>query len=242
MIIKKLVDELNNGEVIFPTTINLALKIKKEVEDDDAGVAEVAKSVQKEPVLTAKTLRLANSTAYNQSGKEIVDISMAISKIGLDAVKMLVMTLIVRQMTGSKLPEFIKTMAAETWKRAAESAANAYLLAKQEKSNPNVAMSATLIKYLPEFYMLSRLGIDIDEKQINAERLAKLIEEHSHIVAGPLMKSLKTPSEIVSAVLDENEGVLARIIKNARNHEECTRSFKEAGIKDERDLIYASLC
>lgn len=242
MIIKKLVDELNNGEVIFPTTINLALKIKKEVEDEEAGIQEVAKSVQKEPVLTAKTLRLANSTAYNQSGKEIVDISMAISKIGLDAVKMLVMTLIVRQMTGNKLPDFIKGLATETWKKAAESAANAYLLAKQERANPNVAMTATLIRYLPDFYMLSRLGMDIDEKQVNAEKLSKLIEEHSHIVAGPLMKSLKTPSEIVSAVLNQDDGVLSRIINSARNHEECTRIFKESGIKDERDLIYTSLC
>lgn len=241
MTIKKLLDELNSGEVVFPTTLNLALKIKKDIENDDAGISDIAKSIQKEPVLTAKALRLANSAAYNNSGKEISDLNSAISKIGISAVKMLVMTLIVRQMMGNKFPDMIKSIAGDTWKMATESAANAHILAKLQSIQPAVAMTAGLMQYLPDFYILSRIGIDIDEKQTNKDKVISIIEESSVLILEPLLKSLKVPSEIASAIRGEENNPISEIIRKARMHEECLKEFKESGKKEERDLLIASL-
>lgn len=241
MIIKKLIEELNSGEVIFPTTLNLALKIKKEIESDDSGVSEVAKAVQKEPVLSAKVLRLANSAAYNQSGKEITDLGVAISRVGIAAVKMLVMTLIVRQMTGNKMPDVVKAIAAETWQKATETAANSHVLAKMQGQPAPVAMTAGLMQYLPDFYMLSRLGVEADEKQINKEKMASVIEEHAHIVIEPLMKSLKVPSEISTAIKGDSDNPISEIIKKAKKHEECLKELKDSGKKEERDVLMSML-
>ena len=71
--LQRLSAELESGDIVFPTSIDVSLRNRQALENPDINVNEVCRLVGAEPVLSAKALRLANSVAYNRSGNEITE-------------------------------------------------------------------------------------------------------------------------------------------------------------------------
>lgn len=59
----------------------------------DAGVAELTQVVLKDPTLTAKLMRVANSAYYNSSGIAVGSVSRAVMVLGMDTVRQMFMAL-----------------------------------------------------------------------------------------------------------------------------------------------------
>ncbi|HRV09491.1 MAG TPA: HDOD domain-containing protein [Acidobacteriota bacterium] len=76
----------------IPTLPAVVPRILAILEDDDAGVGEIAQVISHDPSVTAKVLRVANSAYYGFSG-EISTLKKAIVLIGLRMVKSLAVTI-----------------------------------------------------------------------------------------------------------------------------------------------------
>ena len=64
--------QAERGEIIFPTSVNAALRLQLALDDPDCHIENAIKLVLGEPQLAARTVALANSAAFNRNGEATV--------------------------------------------------------------------------------------------------------------------------------------------------------------------------
>lgn len=206
-----LIEETNRGEFHFPTSARLAIKIKETLDDPECHLEAAEKLIQAEPLLAAKVVAVANSVAYNPSGREITDVRTAASRLGFHALRMMAMAFVARQMAGAPSSPEQQRLAAALWEHTAHVAALCHVIAGTVTKQPaDAALFAGLIHEIGGFYLLSRAeqypvllappatgGEEIDEASVvNALSLAVLI-------------NLRIPEAVLTAVEEYAEGFLS---------------------------------
>jgi hypothetical protein len=156
-ILMRLEAEAASGEMVFPTHTEMALRVRRALDDPDCTLDQLAKLVRAEPLLAARVVAMANSVVYNRSGRVTTEIRNAVASVGLKALSGLAMALIVRQMEGmSKLPAH-RALAARLWEHTAHVASLAYVLARRvTHQNPDTAFFAGIVHEVGGFYLISR--------------------------------------------------------------------------------------
>ena len=93
--------EVAAGEMVFPTHSEVALRVQRALDDPDCTTQQLSKLIAAEPILAAKVVSVANSVAYNASGRAITDIQQAVSRLGFNTLSSLATAVIVRQKPSS---------------------------------------------------------------------------------------------------------------------------------------------
>lgn len=200
--LQRLSAELESGDIVFPTSIDVSLRIRQALENPDINLNEVARLVGAEPVLSAKALRLANSVAYNRSGNEITDVRTAVNRVGTEPIRMLTMSLIVRQMVDARADERLRVMTHDLWQHTIHVSALSYVIARRlSRLNADAAMFAGVVHEIGQFYLLARASAFPALLQ-REEELSGLMFSFSRSVGRAVLESLKVPSQIIDAVDD----------------------------------------
>ncbi len=145
------------GEMVFPTHTEVALKVRRALDDPDCSIEQLSKLVATEPMLAARVVNVANSVAYNPSGRTSTDLRSALSRIGFNTLRALAISVVVRQMQGmSGSPEH-RAMAARLWEHTTHVAVLARVIAKRlTHQDPEAAFFAGIVHEVGGFYLLSR--------------------------------------------------------------------------------------
>ncbi len=200
--LQRLSAELESGDIVFPTSIDVSLRIRQALENPDININEVSRLVSAEPVLSAKAIRLANSVAYNRSGNEISDVRTAVNRVGTEPIRMLTMSLIVRQMVDARADERLRVLTHDLWRHTIHVSALSYVIARRlSRLNADAAMFAGLVHEIGQFYLLARASAFPALLQREAE-LSGLMYSFSHSVGRAVLESLKVPEQIIGAVDD----------------------------------------
>lgn len=155
--LQTIADEATRGELVFPTSARLALKVKQQLDNPRCHIDSASRLVQAEPLLAARTVALANSVAYNPGGQEITDVRSAVGRLGFDTVRMLAAALVTRQMAGILDRPEHHAIATQLWEHAAHVAALAHVIARRVGDlDPETAMFAGIVHEVGNFYLLSR--------------------------------------------------------------------------------------
>ena len=85
--IEGLTKELSSKTLIFPTSLNVTMRIRHALRDPDASTGDIARIVGSEPVLSGQLLRLCNSAAFNVGAKPVSDLRTAIARLGFSMVR-----------------------------------------------------------------------------------------------------------------------------------------------------------
>ena len=156
-VLKTITAEAASGELVFPTSIDVALKIQRALDDPDCHMETAAKLVIGEPLLAARVVAIANSVAYNRSGHNISDVRIAVSRIGLRTLRTLATALATRQMAGAPKDPETRSIAARLWEHTAHVAALAHVIARRVTHlDPEAAMFAGIVHEVGGFYLISR--------------------------------------------------------------------------------------
>lgn len=156
-ILKKISIELANNEISFPTHAMLGLKLQRALDDPDCHVDAAARLIKAEPLLSAKVVALANTSAFNPGGRAIADVRMAISRIGFRTLRSLATAVVTRQLAQASTNDREKAFAAQLWAHTAHVAALAYVIARKvTHQDPETAMFAGMVHEVGGFYMISR--------------------------------------------------------------------------------------
>lgn len=154
-IFKKIATDASQGELAFSTGAQVALKVKRALDDPECHIDTAAKLIQAEPLLAARVVAIANSVVYNRSGHEISDIRVAVTRLGFKTVRSLAMALVTKQMAGSN-PKY-QAITDQLWEHTAHVASLAQMLARHvTRQDPEAAMFAGLIHEVGGFYLISR--------------------------------------------------------------------------------------
>ncbi len=190
--------EAARGELTFPTNVHATLKIKEALDDPDAHLPNAAKLVMAEPLLSARTVALANSAAYNRTGSEITNVTTAVMRLGFRTLRSLTATLIVRQLSSQLPTAALQAKAEQLWAHTAHVAALAQVLARKlTKVDGDTAMFAGIVHEVGGFYLLSRAaefpGLLDGDPEV-------WVEYGEKIIGRSVMKALDVPESISSAI------------------------------------------
>ena len=214
--------EAGRGELTFPTSAKMALRIQQAIDDPDCRVETAAHLIRAEPLVSARVVALANSMAFNRSGREVTDVRVAVTLLGFHTVRALVTAVITRQMAGVSADRAHRALVAQLWEHTAHMAALAYVIARRvTRQDPETAMFAGIVHEVGGFYLLSRakdfpgLMDGMDESEGEGEDAAEgegegAIEgEGEGVVGRAVLKVLSVPEPVVAAIEALWQGYLA---------------------------------
>jgi HD-like signal output (HDOD) protein len=129
---------------LLPSLPEVALNVRRLIDDDDASLSDVAKVVTKDPALTAHLLKAANSALF-RTPAPIQNCTQAIMRLGAKTTKQLVIAFSVRNLFDTKSAPLQKRMR-QVWEHSNEVAAIAMVIARLVKGfDPEEALLAGLL-------------------------------------------------------------------------------------------------
>ncbi len=155
--LKAVADDAARGDMVFSTHAELALRVQRALDDPDCSIDQLSKLVSAEPILSARVVGIANSSAYNPSGRAITDVRNAVSRLGFSTLRVLTTAVVVRQMEGMSKNPAHRALAARLWEHTAHVAALARVIAQRvTHQNPDAAFFAGIVHEVGGFYLISR--------------------------------------------------------------------------------------
>ncbi|WP_092269538.1 MULTISPECIES: HDOD domain-containing protein [unclassified Duganella] len=187
------------GELVFPTSVNAALRVQLALDDPDCPIDTAISLVLAEPLLAAKTVAISNSAMFTRAGAPVVtNVRGAIMRIGYQNLFALAAAMVVRQF-GSKISDpALRNKAEKLWDHTIAVAALGRLIARHVTGvNEDTALFAGIVHEVGGFYLLSR-----------AEEFPGLLDEdpenwHSaseEIITREVMRKLCIPEPVADAI------------------------------------------
>lgn len=193
-----------SGEVNFPTSLDAAIMVRNTLKNSEVTLDQVARAVGLEPLIASKLLRLANSVAYNPTGKTITDLKSAIGRLGFESVRTTSLAVAMDQIIKSKHLSDFDDFAKRTWEHSLQAAAISRVLSRRlGRGNPDEAMLAGLVHDIGIFYLLYRAA-EYEEYRSNREAVLELVLGWHESIGESLLHILGLPDRIVVAIRDHD--------------------------------------
>lgn len=206
--IESLAKELSTNSLIFPTSMNITMRIRSALNNPDSSIDKAALIVGAEPVLSAHLLRLANAAAMNTGGKPVVDLRTAITRLGYTTVRNVAISVGMRQLSQSSTQSAMQPRVQKLWDHSIRVASISYILAKKRaRINPDEAMLAGLLHDIGEFYILTRVK-DFPDIFADDSAIEEISRQWQDEVGQAILESWEIPEGIADAV--RNHTLLGR--------------------------------
>ncbi len=203
--IEDLTAELSTKELVFPTSLNVTMKIRHALNSPDISNDAVARIVGAEPVLSAYILRLANSAMFNQTGTPFTDLRKATMRLGHSMVRNVAISVGMKQLVQSKSSSEIPKVIDGLWKRCIRISALSFVVARRlTRVNPDTAMMAGLLINIGKFYILNRAH-SYDALLVDEAALWELVDQWHANIGTAILESWEVPEEISNAVLNGSD-------------------------------------
>lgn len=205
-LLEKLAEDLSRGDIVFPTSFNITLKVRDLLRDPDVSIERLAQVLQTEPIITAKLLRMANSAALGPSGgAPIKDLHGAIMRLGLESVKSAAFALAIEQLSRSKHMSAYTALSNQIWEHCILVAAIARQLARHtRKAKPDEAFFAGLVHDIGAFYLLYYACQDADLSH-EPEAMFELMVDWHDGIGHALLDALGQQSDDLLMAVQDHE-------------------------------------
>lgn len=193
------------GDLVFPTYFDAALRLRKELQDEDLPTARMARLISAEPLIAAKLLSLANSVLYSPSGTAARNLATAIERLGIKLVRTTALTVALGQLMRSKEMTHFNDLTAALWAHSIKSAVAARVLARTyTRINPDDALLAGLVHDLGAFYMFYRAA-QYPELCARPETVKHLVLQWHESIGLTLLGAIGLPEDIANASIDHDQ-------------------------------------
>jgi HD-like signal output (HDOD) protein len=195
------------GDLVFPTSVNAALRVQLALDDPDCPMEEAIRLVLAEPTLAARTVSLSNSAMFNRTGgPTVTNVRSAIMRVGYHNLFALAAAMVVRQF-GAKIedPE-LRTKAEQLWDHTIHVACLARIIAREVTGvSPDTALFAAIVHEVGGFYLLSRADEFPGLLEPDPENWQPASEE---IITREVMHKLGIPEPVANAIEGLRDGFL----------------------------------
>jgi HD-like signal output (HDOD) protein len=191
--------ELASGRLNFPTSMNISLRIKQLADNPDSSIDDIINVVRAEPVLSAKTLRMANAMLLNPYGANITSLGSAVKRIGLAALRCLAFAVAAEQLAQDHRSQQLQQMAGQLWRHSVDIASWSYAFAHHLRTaNPDTAMLAGMMVDIGQFFLLSRVSA-YPALETNLDRFAEFVSVWHEPIARSVLEIFELPDDILDA-------------------------------------------
>lgn len=205
--LERIAAEAGRGELSFPTHAEVTMRVRRALEDPDLHVDAAARLIQAEPVLSARVVAVANSAAFNNTGRAFADVRTAVARVGFRTARSLAIAVLMQQLGGKAVTPAHRSLSARLWEHTAHVAALAQVLARRvTRLDPETAMFAGIVHEVGGFYLLSRGQEYPDLLGANAEGWHG---EGEVLVGRAVLRALSVPEQVTEAMEYYWQGYLA---------------------------------
>jgi len=135
---------IDDDKLVLPTMPEMAIKVREASDDPDAGIMDLSKVISNDAALAARIIKVANSPLF-RAPREIEDLNMALSRLGMESTANLATGLAMEQMFQATSDNIDKRMR-EVWRSSSEIAGICHVLCKHyTKLRPDQAALAGLV-------------------------------------------------------------------------------------------------
>lgn len=199
-IINEIHEEFHHNEVDLPSMPEVALKINQAVQDESLDFQKIADIIQTDPMISARAVQVANSAMYAGS-QPVQTIKRAIQRIGLRAMRTIVMSVTLRNLYTPQTA-LIKKRMTSYYHHSIRVGVISHVLAKKIKGfDPEQAFLAGLIHDIGIVPLLIRADSH-DELKNSPEMLDKIIYSLKTKVGAMLLKQWGFESELITVAQD----------------------------------------
>ncbi|CAK0762182.1 HDOD domain-containing protein [Gammaproteobacteria bacterium] len=200
----QLMEDLVNNRVMLPTLPEVALRVKKVVEDDRSTPAQIARMVGTDAALCTRLLRIANSAFY-RGRSPARNVQEAVSRLGMSQVHNVINALVIEQLYQMASLKALRPHLARLWAHSTRVAAIAMVLARRyTKLSPEQAMLGGLIHdvgVLPILGRAERYPVLFNNPKILGDVVADLHGD----VGRTILESWHFPPELSSAAAEHDD-------------------------------------
>ena len=196
--LQQLREAVATDQLKLPSLPDVALNIRKAVEDENGSAEQIAEILSQDPSLAARLLQLANSALYRPR-TEIDSLQLAIARLGVRIVRDLVTTLAMRQLFNAESP-VLEQHFRELWSCSTRVAAISRSLAASHHELENEqAMLAGLIHNIGALpvVMLAQHDTQLMNDKV---ALASLSAEIQHRVGEIILRFWHFPQSLIDVV------------------------------------------
>ena len=191
--------EIAEGHLSFPTSLDVSLRIKRLADSPASSLEEIAAAVKTEPVLSAKTVRMANAVALNPQATPVTNVADAVRRIGLSSLRCLAFAVAAEQLAQDHRSPKMRTIASGLWMHAIDVAAWSGALARELRvANPDTAMFAGMLADIGQFLLLARAA-EYPALQDDLPRFAAFVNTWSEPVSEAVLDVFELPESILDA-------------------------------------------
>lgn len=203
--IKGLAAELSSKKLVFPTSVNVTMRIRHALHDPNAPIDKIVRIVGTEPVLSAQLLRLCNAAAFNIGGNPVSDLHTAVMRLGYAMVQNVAISVGMRQLMEGKGHGVASPVIEGLWKRSIRVAALCFVTARKlTRLNADTAMLAGLLHDIGKFYILDHAR-DYPDLFNNETALWEIVDQWHADVGKAILENWEIPEEIAMAVRDHRD-------------------------------------
>ena len=155
--ISQIITQASRGELVFPTSVNAALRLQLALADPDCDTDDVIRKVLGEPLLAARTVAMANAAMFNRGHEPVTSVRAAVARLGFRHLYTMAAAMVVRQF-GSRIRDpGLRAKAEQLWSHTAHVAALSHVIARKlTATDADTAMFAAIVHEAGGFYLLSR--------------------------------------------------------------------------------------
>jgi HD-like signal output (HDOD) protein len=205
--IRALAGELSGGKVDLPSFPEVAVRVRRILSDPKSSVDQVVRVVGSEPALAARLMRIANSASLNRSGKPILELRTAISRIGYNMVRSASISFAMAQIRNSNKLAGLEHYLQDVWLRSTRVAAFSYVLAKactRSRINPDEAMLTGMMHSIGKLYVLTRAAAH-PELFANCAVLDEILEQWHPSIGKAILENWEFSEDMAQAVGEQEE-------------------------------------
>ena len=139
-----IIKAIKSDQLILPTLPEVALRVREVAEDPEASIAQLSQVIGKDPSLSARIIKVANSPLLRAS-RPIEDLKMALMRLGIEYTCNIATGLAMEQMFQAT-SDLVDKRLREVWTRSSEIAGICHILCKVSTNlHPDQATLAGLI-------------------------------------------------------------------------------------------------
>ncbi|KRW59433.1 HDOD domain-containing protein [Pseudomonas sp. TTU2014-080ASC] len=192
-----LIQALERDELVLPTLPEVALRVREAAEDPNVGVPQLCKVIGNDAALTARIIKVVNSPLL-RTNKEITDLQMAVSRLGINYTCNLATGLAMEQMFQATT-DVVDRKLREVWNKSTEIAGICHVLCKNYTRLP--ADQATLAGLVHLIGVLPILTYAEEHSELLADSISlnHVIEQIHPQIGERILRAWDFP-EMIAAV------------------------------------------
>jgi HD-like signal output (HDOD) protein len=207
--LRDIVVALDAGTVELPAFPKVVIEVQEVLRNPNYSIQMMARPISADPTLASRLLNLANSTAFNATGRVIIDLGVALTRIGAQKVYSVVLAHAIQHIRRDESLRSIAKPLEEIWSESVAVAHFCDVVVKRLRLPIQDAFAAGLLHRIGHMYILVQCAKHAPP-QSHAAIPPNLVDAWHPTIAKAVLKNWHMGDAVCEAVGAQAEAVAGR--------------------------------